>query len=130
MDTYFGPTNTVTMSPQDSPSHDFLQVIRTAASRGDLRTISTAYRFRYLQPRPTAFARGRLPAILLHRYFPNRDDLDQGRFRAWSQTHAWSEVADSLKKRVPDYPKFVACIEHIVARANGYDPSARTVMGR
>ncbi|MCY4430250.1 MAG: hypothetical protein OXC11_07645 [Rhodospirillales bacterium] len=33
-------------------------------------------------------------------------------------------MADSLKNRVSNYPRFVACIDYIVAQANDYNPTS------
>jgi len=68
------------------------------------------------------YARGRVPAILLNYYFPNRVDLDYGRFQEWSsRTRTWADMADALKKSVGDRRRFAACIERTVQLANAYE---------
>ena len=93
-----------------------------AAVAGRLDVMSLAFSRRQNHSGSTSYARGRVPAILLNYYFPNRIDLDYARFQQWSsRTTAWLDMADALKKSVGNHLRFAACIERTVQLANAYE---------
>ena len=109
------------MRLDDSPSHEFLEFVREAASIGRLDLMSLAFERGQNLPGASRYARGCVPAILVNYYFPNRTDLDYSKFRWWSSCSSqWSTMADGLKRHVSSYPRFLGHVERVVELANSY----------
>lgn len=118
------------MPPENQTLDDaLLELVGASACAGDLRSITLYFQLhRWLTHNPKPALRW-LPGILLNKYFPTRQDVDQGRLAALSiyDGHTWSQLADALRKHVYDHPRFVACINRIVSVANDYPRTSPAV---